>query len=270
MIRLSGIFTYPLKSARGFASDSASLDRFGLMGDRRYMLVDPEGRFVTARRVPRLSLVEAHPTPLGLIIRLPDGDERHVQPNPTSPPRLVEVWGDTVEARHVSPSVDAWMSGWLERPVSLVYMPETTYRRVDERFARREDTVSFADGFSLLLISQGSLDALNRHLEKPVGMDRFRPNLVVDGCAPFAEDQWRQIRIGECTFEIVKPCGRCVMVNVDPETGETCREPLRTLSTFRARDREVLFGQNLIHRTLGVIQVGATVRIMDARSGGAA
>ena len=270
MIHLSGIFTYPLKSARGIAANSANLDRFGLHGDRRYMLVDPAGRFVTARRVPRLSLIEATPTPSGLTIHLPDGSERDVEVNPAAPPRLVEVWGDTVEACQVSPSVDAWLSGWLEKEVSLVHMPETTYRRVDERFAGREDTVSFADGFSLLLISQGSLDALNHRLEEPVGMDRFRPNLVVDGCAPFAEDQWRQIRIGECTFDIVKPCGRCVMVNVDPTTGQTSREPLRTLSTFRARDREVLFGQNLVHRTMGAIEVGATVRIMDATSGGAA
>ena len=130
--------------------------------------------------------------------------------------------------------------------------------------------MSFADGFSILLISQASLDALNRRLETPVGMDRFRPNIVVDGCAPFAEDMWRRIRINGCTFDVVKPCARCVMVTVNPETGEKGKEPLRTLSTFRAHNGQVLFGQNLIHRSHGQLRVGDTVQVLDALPFGSA
>jgi uncharacterized protein YcbX len=144
-------------------------------------------------------------------------------------------------------------------------MPESTERRVDPVYAHETDITSFSDGFPLLLISEASLEDLNQKLELPLSMQRFRPNLVVRGCAPYAEDEWRRIRIGSLEFDVVKPCSRCVITTIDPETGQRAQdgEPLRTLSLYRKQDNKVYFGQNLIHRGSGTLETGTEIEILE-------
>lgn len=157
----------------------------------------------------------------------------------------------------------AWLSRFLEMECRLVFFPEDEIRQVDPTYARSGDRTAFSDGFPVLLISQASLDDLNRRLKTPVAMRRFRPNLVVSGCEPFAEDGWKQIRVGEVTFRVVKPCSRCVIPNIDPDTAEKSAEPTRTLSGFRRRENKIFFGQNLIADGMGKLELGMPVEVLE-------
>lgn len=245
-MRLAAIARYPIKSCRGISVERARVSRRGIEDDRRWMIVDTEGHFVTQREEPRLALVD---------VALEDGTLHLGAPG--SPPlemparlesgarRAVVVWRSTVEA---VPSADAsaWMSRFLGRAVEVVYMPDDVRRDVNPDHARAGDHVSFADGYPLLLASSESLDDLNARLPVPVTMSRFRPNVVIDGSAPWAEDDFAAIDIGAVRFRAPKPCDRCVVVTIDPETAEGGKEPLRTLSSFRRRDGKVLFGVNLV------------------------
>ena len=168
----------------------------------------------------------------------------------------VIIWTDECEAASAGPAAGEWFSELLGAPCRLVRLPLSTVRQVDLRYAEPGDRVGFADGFPFLLLSQGSLDELNRRLDVPVPMNRFRPNIVVEGCEPHAEDGWSQVTMGGVGFRIVKPCARCVITTTDQRSGERGREPLRTLATYRVFDGKVLFGQNLIHDGPGVVRVG--------------
>ena len=176
--------------------------------------------------------------------------------------QAVEIWGESVPGESAGSEADSWLSLALGTPCRLVHMAETTERPVDPDYAATAARVSFADGFPFLLISEGSLQDLNTRLASPVTMARFRPNIVVSGALPFEEDTWREIRIGDLRFEVVKPCARCVMTTVEPTTGEKGKEPMRTLSTYRKQGSNVFFGQNIIHRGTGTLAVGQSVEVL--------
>jgi len=266
-VKLAELHVYPLKSARGVSHETVRVDRFGPEGDRRYMLVTPDGRFVTQRRMPKLALLGATLTDGGLDLRV-DGRVRSVRTPDSDAQRLgVQVWGDTVPAAVADDETSAWLSDFLETEVRLVHMPEDVRRPVDPDYAGADDTVGFADGFSFLLIGRASLDALNERLPSPLPMNRFRPNLVVDGSEPFAEDGWKRIAIGDLTFDVVKPCARCTMTTVDQVSGRfDGPEPLKTMAEFRRirypHSNEVFFGQNLVHRGAGVLRVGDAIEVL--------
>ncbi len=172
----------------------------------------------------------------------------------------VEIWNERVNALHISEETDAWLTQAIDAPCRLVYIADDEIRQCDPEYADEGDHTGFADGFPLLLISQASLDDLNGRLQQSLPMKRFRPNLVVSGCSPYAEDSWDQIRIGDITLRVVKPCSRCVITTVDPETGVKGQgEPLRTLAGYRMRDNKIYFGQNLIHQQQGVLSVNQDV-----------
>jgi uncharacterized protein len=175
--------------------------------------------------------------------------------------RDVQVWSSRVAAL-VHDAGSAWLSDALGRRCQLVYMPDDVERAVNPLRGRPGDVVSFADGYPFLLIGQGSLDDLNGRMSAPLPMIRFRPNLVVEGAAAFAEDGWPRVRIGAVTFRNVKPCDRCVMTTVDPETGNKGAEPLRTLATYRAWGGAVWFGVNLIAENTGTLRVGDAVEAL--------
>ena len=263
MIRLTGLHLYPIKSTRGLAVTSWPVDSFGLGRDRRYMVVDAAGRFITQRRRPEMTHIQAKLTDVGLTLQAPDLPDlavTHPAGETTGP---VEIWGEAVPGHDAGDMAADWLSTWLGEPCRLVYMANETHRGVDTDFAPDSARVSFADGFSFLLISEESLADLNERLDTPVPMARFRPNLVVTGEGAFAEDTWRKIRIGPITFDVVKPCARCSMTTVDPLTGRKGKEPLRTLATFRKRDGEVMFGQNLVHYGTGPLSVGDAVEVLE-------
>jgi hypothetical protein len=176
---------------------------------------------------------------------------------------MVSVWDDTVESFHVSDEADLWLSEYLQKPCKLVHLPEDGERPIDTRYAKNGEHVSFADAFPYLLISQGSLDDLNNRMKAPVSMNRFRPNIVVTGADPFAEDLWCEIKIGEVHFKVAKPCARCILTTVNQNTGDRGKEPLRTLSRYRMLNNKVLFGQNLIALNSGRIDVKAPITILS-------
>lgn len=260
---LSEIWHYPVKSLRGLRLDQATVDARGLAGDRHWMLVDGEGRFLTQRQCPEMSLVDAMFEDGNLRLRAPAMTELVVDTVQPEGERVeVVVWNDRCRARAPSAEADRWFSDYLRRPCRLVHLPADSVRLVDPVYGKADDQVGFADGFPFLLISQASLDELNGRLAQPVPMLRFRPNLVVGGGEAFQEDGWRRIRIGELVFRVVKPCSRCVIPTIDYRTGDKADEPLRTLSSYRRRDSKVYFGQNLIHDGTGSLHEGMRVEVL--------
>jgi uncharacterized protein YcbX len=264
MISLSEINLYPVKSLAGISLQQGQLDEFGLAGDRRWMAVKPNGHFITQRTRAQMALIQPSLNGNELRLHHPELGECSVPPATDDSKRIeVKVWDDLVEARHINSNVDKWLSRAVGEECHLVWFPSNSLRQCDLSYAQQGDRVGFADSFPLLLISVASLGDLNQRLADPVPMKRFRPNLVVSGCGAFAEDAWRKIRIGDSGFRVVKPCSRCVITTVDPETGKRAgAEPLATLSRFRKEGSKVLFGQNLIHDDRGLLTIGDTVEVV--------
>lgn len=263
---LSEIWIYPVKSLSGIRLTEAQVEEKGLQYDRRWMIIDENGRFLTQREFTKMAMLKVAVLENGLSIssRMEPGNSIIVPFEPVSSnPVLVTVWDDEVEAITVSDEVDTWLSEQLEREVKLVIMPESTQRKADPRYAKNNENVSFADGFPFLLISQASLDHLNERLELPIVMQRFRPNFVVTGTNPHAEDDWKLIQIGGLFFDIVKPCARCVLTTIDPETAEKGKEPLKTLATYRRVGNKILFGQNVVTKQNGLVKQGDSISLVE-------
>lgn len=265
---VTGLFLYPVKSLRGCAVPAAEFDELGLVGDRRFMVVDETGKFLTQRVLPRLALITTALTADELILSSEGAGRIAVRraPDPAAPLRTVSVWkSEGLLAEDCGDAVAAWLGSFLGVTCRLVRIGEKFSRPIlKPGKARPGDTVSFADGYPFLLISEASLANLNDRLiacgEEPLPMDRFRPNIVVTGCAAFAEDAWPRLRIGDSVFRAGGPCSRCIVTTTDQRTAERGKEPLRTLATYR-RDAgdptDVNFGQNLIHETKhGFLRVG--------------
>ena len=257
---LSGIHVYPIKSCGGIALEGAELVATGLRDDRRWMLVDEAGGFMSQRGHRRMALITPSLTPDRLLVRAPGMPDLEVTTHvETAGTVAVDVWGDAQRGTPTGEEADRWFSEFLDFPCRLVRKPDDDVRIVDSLYAGEGDQTSFADGFSLLVISEASLEDLNDRLESPVPMNRFRPNLVVRGCEPYAEDGWAEMRVGDATFRVAEPCPRCAITTVDQRTGERGKEPLRTLATYRRSGSEVLFGRNLIHTSLGAVRIGDPV-----------
>jgi uncharacterized protein YcbX len=262
LICVSALHIYPVKSAGGVAVDRWPVDDFGLSRDRRYMVVDMDGAFMTQRRHPHMALLAVELRGGGLTLSYPGRAPLTVRRPTPEQSHQVEIWGESVPGHDAGQEAATWLASCLGAPCRLVYMAEQTRRPVDADYASTPARVSFADGFPLLLISEASLADLNARLATPVTMARFRPNLVVSGAHAFEEDQWREIQIGDLRFEIVKPCARCVMTTVDPSTGVKGKEPMRTLATYRDVNGAVLFGQNVIHRGRGALALGQHLEVI--------
>ena len=260
---LTGLYRYPVKSLRGESLQALDVDARGPRHDRHWMLVTPEGRFLTQRELPRMALVKPKIVDDGLLLHAPGMFDLEVAAE-SDEELQVQVWRDTCAARVMSPAADQWLSDFLGVSARLVYLPPESMREVDPAYAQPGDQTGFSDGFPFLLISQASLDDLNRRMGLNLPMERFRPNLVVSGCEPYAEDDWKRIRIGDLSFRVVKPCSRCVIPTVNPETGEReGNEPLKTLMSYRKEGNKVYFGQNLIHDGPGKLQTGMPVEVLE-------
>ena len=262
-IRLSSLYVYPIKSCGGVAVSEWNVDERGFRYDRRWMLVDEANQFISQRELPRMALIGVRFDPGGLVVSAPDMPSLRVPLlPPDGRPLRARIWDDVVDTLPVGTSSDRWFTEFLGVRCRLVHLPESSVRRVDPDYGTDGDRVGLADGFPFLLISEGSLAELNARLERPLPMNRFRPNVVVGGCAPFAEDGWRVVRAGPITLRVVKPCARCAITTVDQSTGARGKEPLRTLATFRRSGTKVLFGQNLIHDERGTLRVGDPVEVL--------
>lgn len=260
---LSGLYIYPIKSAAGIALSSAQVHSRGLEYDRRWMVVDSKGKFITQRKFPQMALIQISLESDHLAIAAPGMPPLAIplQP-PSQETRPVTIWKDRCDAVPVGQESQSWFSEFLQTPCQLVYMPDESDRPIHDPGGDRGQ-VSFADAYPFLLISEASLEDLNQRLAQPIPMNRFRPNLVVSGCEAFAEDGWQQIQVGEIAFCVAKPCARCIIPSVDQATGICGKEPLMTLAQYRSWDGQIWFGQNLIQSQLGSLQVGTPVEILS-------
>lgn len=262
-LTLTHLYRYPVKSLRGAQHPALDIGAKGFSFDRHWMVVDAQGHFLTQRQLPKMALIATR-IDAGGVLTLSAPDMPDITLQGTTQQRMpVTVWEDTVEATLADPAADAWLSRFLAQACRLVQFAEDVQRALDPDYAAPSDQTGFADGFPFLLISQASLDDLNARLEQPLPMQRFRPNLVVSGCEPFAEDRWRVIRIGGVVFRVVKPCARCAITTIDPETALRSPEPLRTLAGYRRHNNMVMFGQNLIHDGPGRLEAGMAVEVLE-------
>ncbi len=257
LARVVSLHVYPVKGCGGFQVESVELDRFGIEGDRRFLVVDGAGKFITQRSHPSLALVAARYEAGNLLLEAAHAPVLRVPRQAASTPQLrsVTVWANSdLQAEDCGPESSRWWSEYLQQEAHLVRIGAAYTRPVKPGRAHPGDEVSFADAYPLLLLSLASLRTLNDRLqekgEAPVGLDRFRPNIVVDDCAPHAEDQWTHFRIGSIPLRAAGACARCVVTTTDQTTGQRSPEPLRTMATYRRdslKPSEVNFGQNVIH-----------------------
>ena len=267
-IRLTGIHLYPLKSAAAFSVHDARVDRLGLSGDRRWMLVDDDGHALTQREVPRLARIHAVPADGALDVVVLGMPPLEVPiPSPGAESVRATIHTRTALGAAAGDEADGWFSEFLERRCRLLYLPPELAIAVAPPWGGSHDRTAFTDGFPVLLIGESSLNELNRRLARSVPMDRFRPNLVVSGSEPFEEDAWDEVMIGGLNFRAVKPCPRCVVTTVDQATGvrDPSGEPLATLASFRKWDGKVWFGMNLLSAGAGSVRLADPVEVVSRR-----
>jgi len=243
----------------GISVDSAVVEERGLRYDRRWMLIDENGTFITQRKYAELSLLAvkleadyievSHKMEVDKAVKYRINEHSDVL-------IAVTIWDDATFGYEVNPAVSAWFTNFMQMNVRLVKMAEDARRLVDTEYAYHDEVVSFADGYPCLLIGQSALDGLNAKLDSAIRMDRFRPNFVFTGGEPHVEDDFATFSIGEVTFNAVKPCARCVLTTIDQQTGAKGAEPLKTLATYRKKGNKIMFGQNLLHQKTGVVRVG--------------
>ncbi len=272
-MNLSEINIYPIKSLGGISLKSATVENRGLQYDRRWMLVDENNKFLTQREFPKMATVGVEILKSGLGV---SSDNKNLEipfEINVGETANVKIWSSRCRAKIYQKEINDWFSEILQTECKLVLMPEETTRKVNYFYAvHKEDTVSFADGYPVLLIGEESLVDLNSRLQTPVPMNRFRPNLVVSGTDAFAEDGWKQIKISSAIFHVVKPCGRCVMTTIDQTSGEKQgTEPLKTLASYRIPKRsikkKILFGQNLIAENVGaILNIGDEIKIIETKN----
>ncbi|MEZ5495524.1 MAG: MOSC domain-containing protein [Gammaproteobacteria bacterium] len=248
MIKISELYIYPVKSLSGIQIQTSELTPFGLKYDRRWMLVDANGRFITQRENADLATIQTQIQDNQLIlsyqnleIQVPDVDEKNAEQIE------VTIWKDSFKASLVSHEVDSWLSERLNMSCRLVYMPENTQRQINMDFAEKNQFVSFADGYPILLVSQESLDDLNSRLTHKVNINRFRPNIVVTGTNAYAEDDWSEFSVNELNFRAVKKCSRCIIPSINQTSGvQDRKEIIAVLNQYRKVDKKIYFGQNVI------------------------
>jgi uncharacterized protein YcbX len=264
MLQISELFIYPIKSLGGIAVQNAVVTTRGLQHDRRWMLVNEHGHFITQREFPKMALLKADVAEQGIVVN-------HHSSEPILIPFDIEkqplqqfaVWDDSCMGQYVSDTYDQWFSNALDMKCRLVYMPDDSEREVDQRYAKPGMITSFADAYPFLLIGQASLDDLNKRMALPLPMNRFRPNIVFTGGEAYSEDLMNRIEIAGLTFYGAKLCARCVLTTIDQQTALKAKEPLKTLASYRMKNNKIMFGQNLVHENTGIISVGDELKVLS-------
>ncbi|NHE57791.1 MOSC domain-containing protein [Cyclobacterium plantarum] len=261
-MQVTSINIYPIKSLPAISLTESLVEICGLQYDRQWMLVDRQGKFLSQRTHPEMSLFQvklkkdhlllSHKLHKNTMFRLPFSVN-------SGKKKKVTIWEDQIEASLAGQNADEWFSDLLHIDCQLVKMGMNEKRWVKEKYQVNREHVSFADSMPFLIIGQSSLDDLNSRLDKPVPMNRFRPNIVFSGGPAFAEDGWDRFEIGGVTFKNTKPCARCIMTTIDQDSGKKGKEPLYTLSQYRKSGKKILFGQNLIALNSGKIAIGDSI-----------
>jgi hypothetical protein len=266
MPQVSQLFVYPIKSLGGISLETSEVAERGLKHDRRWMLVDDQNEFMTQRSLAEMALLQVGLQNDGITVSHKIKNQQICIPfNATGPTTMVQVWSSRCRAIVADEKVNQWFSDSLSTSCKLVYMPDTTMRRVDGRYAFNKEVTAFTDDFPFLLIGQSSLDDLNGRLASPLSINRFRPNIVFTGGLPFEEDGWVHFSISNINFYGVKLCARCVVTTINQENGEKGKEPLKTLASYRQLNNKIYFGQNLLHHGEGVISVGDSINVLERK-----
>lgn len=271
--KVSALNIYPIKSTAGLSLQQAWVDDLGFTFDRRFVICDSKGQFITGRSHPKLCLVQSSLSETGIKLIAPNMMPLLLTYQEFSPEyKDVTVWGDTIAGQVCSEKANSWFSHYLQQDCTLLFFGEKSFRERKPNTAKARK-LAFADGYPLLLISQASLDDLNSKLIEQnlttVSMAQFRPNIVVENTLPFAEDGWQRIRVGDIDFKVSKPCERCIFTTINPETGKknALVQPLKTLQSYRQSSQgEVLFGQNLIPLSHGKIELGDEMTVLSTQS----
>lgn len=265
MITLSNLTYYPIKACRGFDVQSSNVERMGLEHDRRMMVVTPEGEFLTQREYPKLALISPTLKNDSVTLSAPNFDSIKFGIQKSGATYPVNIWKSSgVQAVDQGEESAQWLSDWLGTSIRLVHIAEGYKRKVNSTYAvNSDDHTGFADGYPILIISEASLQDLNSKLDSPLPMNRFRPNIVVKGCEPFAEDSWKRVKIGGVEMALVKPCARCEVTTTDQVTLERKKEPLKTLGGYRKHKLGAIFGMNVIPLNEGRLEVGMSVEVVS-------
>lgn len=267
MLTISELYIYPIKALGGMSVSSATVSERGLKYDRRWMLIDKRNQFMTQRDFPALALLQVTILAEGLQVTHKHSNESIIVPfKPTGNESvMVTVWDDMCLASLVSDAADEWFSKILSFPCRLVYMPDNVKRKVDSNYAANHEITAFSDGYPMLIIGQFSLDDLNPRLTDPVAIERFRPNIVFTGGIPFEEDLLEHFTINGIDLFGVKLCARCTVTTINQQTAEKGKEPLKTLATYRSRNNNIYFGQNLLHNGTGEIKTGDEIVVIKRK-----
>ncbi len=265
MITLSNLTYYPIKACRGSDVQASNVERMGLEHDRRMMVVTPDGKFLTQREYPRLALITPALKNEAVTLSAPNFDSIKFGIKKSGATYPVNIWKSSgVQAVDQGEESAQWLSDWLGTSVRLVHIVDGFMRKVSSEYAvNTDDHTGFADGYPILIISEASLQDLNSKLDSPLPMNRFRPNIVVKGCEPFAEDSWKRVKIGGVEMALVKPCARCEVTTTDQVTLERKKEPLKTLGGYRKHKLGAIFGMNVIPLNEGRLEVGMNVEVVS-------
>lgn len=261
---LSEIWIYPVKSLGGIRMQQANVLEKGLQYDRRWMLVDEQGAFMTQRVFPRMALFKVKLENDELSV-YHHGDRISIPSSTTDNASEVKIWDDSVTALEVSQEHNVWFSERLDMKCKLVFFPEKNARPINPRYQINDENVSLADASPFLIIGQRALDFLNTKLDEPLPMNRFRPNFVFTGGEPNEEDSWKNFSIGDNRFVAIKPCARCVLTTINQDTAEKGQEPLRTLTTYRKTGSKILFGQDAVAIDHKVVKQGDSIIVQDRK-----
>jgi uncharacterized protein YcbX len=265
IMQVSEVNVYPVKSCGGTSLVESRIDARGFVNDRRWLVVNERCHFQTQREIARMALIKPQVDELSLRLTAPEIDDFELPADQGGQRVEVKIWKDSgVGAIDQGDEAAEWLSTFLKRKVRLVRFADDYFRQVSQTYAPREtDQVGFADGYPFLFISEASLEDLNTRLAEPLPMNRFRPNIVIRGAEPYAEDKWKVVRIGDVLFDVVKSCARCAITTTNQATAERGKEPLKTLATYRNEERGAMFGQNVIHRSTGTIKTGMPLEVVE-------
>ncbi|MFC1588729.1 MOSC domain-containing protein [Pseudomonadota bacterium] len=266
-LTISQLAIYPVKSMRQIQLQKSPLQFGGLKHDRRWMVIDNDGVMIAQRKVARLCLIQPEllspEVDCSIKLIAPEMPEIKVSVPDGKVMCKAKVWDDECNAYDAGDEVANWLSDFLKVECRLVYFPDDEIRIVDQTYAQPNDQTAFSDGFPVLLTTQASLDDLNSRMDETIPMARFRPNIVVSGCEPFAEDEWQQLKVGNVTLRIVKPCSRCVIPSIDINNAQRTEEPIKTLISYRKRDNKIFFGQNVVADGEGTLEVGMALELFE-------
>jgi hypothetical protein len=263
MIKVTELYVYPVKSLAGISLSAAQLDSFGIKNDRRWIIVDSNGTFLTQRTHPQMALIKTSFSDDCLKLSFKDQTITVPAINDNNQEIFVTVWKDSFHAKHVCKQVDKFLSEIIGLPCQVVYMNPEVQRQIDEDYAPKNQYVSFADAFPFLLTSQSSLDELNQYLDHKAEMIRFRPNIVIEGCKAYAEDHFNELSINRVELKAVKKCSRCPMPTINQQSGKKDNAQILTiLNQTRKQNNKVYFGQNLIYKNPKKVE-NLTVNIGD-------